>query len=486
MKVALKTLVALTLAPILALLTTSPALAAPPELSWKVLQVGVLPIVHVSVTGEDLFSERPETSRLRATAARWHKGLEQVLEGRDQVKVSVLAELKARLKRAGDFVRTAELAEERYAMGLERWRALNAAEALTQLDRARQLYLEAFTDILDPRALADVELHRALTLLDLDQQAQAYLAFAQMLVRDPGRRFERGYYGASIESAMVNARREITEAPDPIALLWPTDRLLALGRRLALDVFAVGVITGEGASAAITIAFFDVRVGGFAFRERFPLSDEAFLGDDLDRLVSAWHTCALEAPQTFVRPRGASRWFVEFGYTHFAWIQHRRTRDVLHGPAFQLGVTYLPTPGLEVWAKTSQRVTLTDSKGDLLDVFTTSHLGLGVGLTVGDDVWRFSVRSGLEVALSLAGITMTTDVDCKFFGPESDRCRTLFRADSPAIWLGLDFSMSLRVAPSRSWHLGLTAGATSYALSESIVGELNFPLYGTFGFGLPF
>lgn len=463
------------------------AAAAPGEATtWKVLQVATLPVVHIGRSGEDLFGERPETTRLRATAARWTKGLEQALGGRDQVRVLGLTELRARLKRAGDFLRTAELADERYAMGLERWRALNASEALVQLDRARQLHVEAFTDLLDPRALADVELHRGLALMDLGQEGQAHLAFAAMVARDPARRFERGYYGARVEAAMAAAAREVAELPDAIALLWPTERLVMLSRRIGVDVFAIGVVSGDGPGAALTVAFFDARVGGFSQRDRFPLGEEGWLSEDLDRMVSSWHACALEAPRSLVRPRQSRRWFLEFGYSHFLWVQHRRTRDFLHGPGVQIGLVYEPTPGLELWAKTAQRVTLTDGKGDLLGVFSTSHIALGVGLSVGDESVRFSVRSGLELALALADIAMTTNVDCKFFGADSDRCRGLFRAESPAVWLGLDFALSVRLAPTRSWHLGLTLGATSYALAGSIVNELNFPLYGTLGFGLPF
>ena len=146
----------------------------------------------------------------------------------------------------------------------------------------------------------------------------------------------------------------------------------------------------------------------------------------------------------------------------------------------------MPTPGLELWAKASQRATLSDANSDLLDVFTTTHIAMGAGLGIGDQRFTFSLRAGIEVAFSMADIAMTTDVDCKFFGADNDRCRGIFRAESPAVWLGLDFSASLRYAPTRAWYLGFTAGTTIYAVSGDLVGELNFPLYGTFGFGLPF
>ena len=450
---------------------------------WKTLSVVVLPVRFVGGL-DDPFIDRPESQRLRAEAARWHRGLEVALQGRDQIVIVGGTEIRERLQRLGDVRRTLDLAQERYALGLERWRALQAREALDHLDRARELHLEAHSDLTDPRTLADVELHRGLALMDLGEVGPARIAFSRMFLLDPSRRFERGYYGATIEQELDGAAHDVAALPSPGALIWPVERLASLAARLGADVFALGLVAES--PARLEVALFDSRSGGFTLRETFALADAAQLPEDLDRVVSAWHTCALEAPRSFVRPPPRRRWFLDLGYNHAVWLHHRRTRDYLHGPGAHIGVTFVPTPGLELWAKTSQRLTLSDANQDLLDVFTVTHLALGAGLGVGDERITFALRAGVEVAFSLADIAMTTDVDCKFFGAGSERCRGIFRAESPALWLGLDFSASLRYAPARSWYLGLTVGTTIYAVSGSLVGELNFPLYGTFGFGLPF
>jgi len=462
------------------------ARAAPPELPrgpWKVLTVAVLPVRTLSGL-DDPFTERPEGQRLRAEAARWHRGLEVAFQGRDQITLIGATEIRERMQRLGDLRRTAELAQERYALGLERWRALQARDALVHLDRARELHAETHADLTDPRTLADVELHRGLALMDLGEVGPARIAFTAMFVLDPARRFERGYYGSTIEQELAGAARDVAALSTPDAIIWPADRLAALAARLDIDVFALGLVTES--PSRLDVVLFDARTGGFTLRETFALADAAHLPEDLDRVVSAWHTCALEAPRSFVRPAPRRRWFLDLGYTHAVWLQHRRTRDYLHGPGAQIGVTFVPTPGLELWARASPRLTLPDANQDLLDIFTVNHLALGAGLGVGDQRFSFALRAGVEVALSLADIAMTTDVDCKFFGADSDRCRGIFRAESPAVWLGLDFSASLRFAPARSWYLSVSAGTTIYALSGSLVGELNFPLYGTLGFGLPF
>lgn len=486
---------ALALTLVLALAPTlAPAHGASPILPagpWKTLTVAVLPVVSLGGLA-DPFAEGPQDPDLRSAAARWHRGIEVAFQGRDQVEVIGSAEIRERLTRRNEIRRTLELAQERYALGLEQWRALRAKDALGQLDRAKELFLEAFSDLADPRALADVELHRGLALIDLAQVGPARMAFAQMFALDPTRRFERGYYGTPIEQELAGAAHDIATIPTPSAVLWPAERLAALARRLDVDVWALGLIesgapTGQpGAAGRIELALFDARSDSVTLRESFEVGAGELMTEDLDRAVSAWHSCALEAPRTFVRPPARRRWYVDFGYVHAVWLNHRRTRDYLHGPGVHIGVTFMPTTGLELWAKTSQRATLADANNDLLDVFTTTHIALGAGLGIGSQRFTFSLRAGVEVALSLADIGMTTDVDCKFFGAGNDRCRGIFRADSPGVWLGLDFSASLRYAPTRAWYLGLTTGTTIYAVSADLVGELNFPLYGTFGFGLPF
>ena len=471
-----------------------PAQAAAPTLPtgpWKTLTVAVLPVVYLGGLA-DPFADAPENPELRSAAARWHRGIEVAFQGRDQIGLVGSAEIRERLSRQTELRRTLELAQERYALGLEQWRALRAKEALSQLDRSKELYLEAFSDLADPRVVADVELHRGLALIDLGQVGPAHIAFAQMFALDPTRRFERGYYGAPIEQELAGAAHDITSLPTPSAILWPAERLAALAKRLGVDVIAIGLIdaaaqTSGGApqrGSWIELALFDARSGGFTLRESFELGDA--MADDLDRAISAWHSCVLEAPRTFGRPPAPRRWYVDFGYIHSVWLNHRRTRNFVNGPGAHIGVTFIPTPGLELWAKTSQRATLSDANNDLLDVFTTTHIAAGAGLGIGGGHLTFSLRAGIEVALSMADIAMTTDVDCKFFGSANSRCGSIFRAESPAVWLGLDFSATLRYAPTRAWYLGFSAGTTIYAVSGNLVGELNFPLYGTFGFGLPF
>ncbi|MFO0750284.1 MAG: hypothetical protein U1F43_32135 [Myxococcota bacterium] len=451
----------------------------PLPVGWKTTIVGVLPVATI---GTDLFGDAPQKAPPLAAALAWRHTLEASFQ-RDQVEVLTADVLRDRLQRAPDIKRTVALAADRYDLGLDRWKALQAKEALGHLDRARDLHKEAFSRLADPKAMADVEFQRGLVLRELGDEAGARAAFVAALELDPGRRVARGYYDADTEKVLGQAQAELADRPDPLGALWPADVLVALADRLGLDVIGLMLLEPDG---TLRLVVWDARTRAPARSEAFATNDKAHAERALDRALSAWHACALQAEQGLVRPTWRPHWYADLGYVHSVWLRHRRTRDFLQGPGAQIGVTFEPSPGLEVFFRTAQASTLSDANGDLLDVFTTTRVTVGLGLAVGSPTLRLSLRAGLDLQISLADIAMTTDVDCKFFGPESDRCGGLFSADSPTVWLGIDFGLSLRWAPVREFYFTFSAGNASYIFAPSAAAELNFPLYGSLGFGLPF
>jgi len=425
-----------------------------------------------------------------ASLERWQDELASRLEALDLVSVEGAKQLDSSLRAATD-PWSFERANSLFESGLGFWKNLEAGRAMTDLDAARALFERGLGLLSSSERLADIEFHRGLALLDLGDEPSAREAFERMFIHAPSKRFERGYYGKDVERVLVDASHRLATI-DFIRYRFPAEQLTALAKRMHLDAVAIGVAwpaperSQDARGAELELAIFDVKSSEFAARRKINLSLPELAEEDLDRLLSSWVTCFIERPQNLARPRSLRRLFLDLAYTHGVWLTHRRTRNFLHGPGAQLSLTYGLKPGLEFWARTSQRSTLRDSNGDLLDVFATTHLAAGIGLDVGDKTWRFLLRAGVDGALSLADIAMTTDVDCKFFGSESPRCRSIFKASSPAFWLGLDFSLGLRFAPRRSWYGTLQVGMTGYVVSPQVTDELNFPLYGALGFGLPF
>ncbi|MCA9513495.1 MAG: hypothetical protein KC635_00975, partial [Myxococcales bacterium] len=245
--------------------------------------------------------------------------------------------------------------------------------------------------------------------------------------------------------------------------------------------------SGPPEKPILRIGLYDRRVKNLTGRARIDLDDEDHAVVELDRVLSAWHTCAIEANQDrmFRRPP-RKEWFLDIGYTHGVWLTHRRTRDYIQSVGGQLTVTYEPSPGFQLFGRASQLATLPDANADLIETFVTTRVTLGAGLTLGSEAAKFFARTGLEVGLGLSDIQMTTDVDCKFFGASHPRCKTLFDQSAPTIWFGLDFSFGARFLLSDAWYVTFSAGVASYVLDPDVTSDLNFPLHGSLGVGVPF
>lgn len=447
--------------------------------TWRELEVVLLPGAFYQPLSDRLFKEdRPHD--LSESALLEH--LQTQLAQYDLVKPQALQTLADNL--SVDLHRTLTLAQERFDMGLSAWKALNPQDAVTHFERARELHREAFSDLLAPHLLAEVELYRGLALLDLGEQGLAHFAFAQSLFYAPEQRFQPGYYESSVEERLQAAALELQRITDVLSIRFSGERLSALGKALKRDYILVHARLQQKNETLLQVGLFDVRHASFAFRVQSKTPEA--IPKELDYALSAWHTCALEVSRALVRKRESAPWSIELGYAHHVWLHHSPTRNFLQGPGVVLGINHRFNSNLEFWAAYRQRVTLMDGNTDLLDVFTSGHLSTGLGLMVGPEVLRLSLRLGLELALSHADITATTDVDCKFFGPSHPRCGTTFQANNPAVWFGLEVGLRLRYMPVRSWYVSFDIGMNSYLLSQSLSSKLNFPLHTSIKLGIPF
>ncbi|TNF29950.1 MAG: tetratricopeptide repeat protein [Deltaproteobacteria bacterium] len=454
---------------------------------WRTLEIGVLPISYFGRAGEDLFADSPDVREAQAVAGRWHRLIEDRLAALDQVRLSRTTQIQERISRTQDYRRTVAVAAERFDLGVLRYHEIQPAEALRNLDKARELYQSVYADVAHPHELSDVAFYQGLILAEQQETTKAHMALRDLLTLDPTRRFERGYYPAAIEQALMGAQADVAMHTDVLAGGFTPDRLEGLAKLLGVDVFVIAMIDGSPDALALRLTLYDRRVHGFATSEHISLTDEALARDELDRALTSWHACAIEADRSgmFQRPR-RKELFLDIGYTHDVWLKHTRTRDPLQSLGATLTLTWEPTPVLSLFARATQSDTLVDGNGDLLDDFVRTRLTLGAGLAFGPRDVRIFVRMGVDLGLALSAIGMTTDVDCKFFGTANDRCTSSFEAAAPAIWLGIDFSFGTRVQLVDGWYLAVSAGVVSYLFDPEVSGALNFPLHATVGFGAPF
>jgi hypothetical protein len=475
---------------------------------WRPLDIGLLPLVDMALldgapfgapahaAGSPFDATQRISARRRATIQRWLAGRLGTL---DLVTVHTDEQLRQRIQR--DTVLQGHLAVggERFDLGRERWLSLEALEAIGHFDRARDLYLQAFADILVPERFAELEFHRGLVLSELERWPEALAAFRAMFLFDPSRRFTPGWYGPSVDALLTTAATDARAVREPTTERFPVERLALLGQAAGVRQWAIGVIIAgpDDTYLDLDIVSFE-RAPAIARRSaRFALvapvppfvEPSPFRVPDLvDRWLTAWHVCAIEREATPFgwRPDTRRTLFVDLSYRHEVWLTHRQTRLFLHGPGFHVGLQWEPDPMFQVWARLGQVTTLIDARGDLLNEFATTHVAAGGALRLGSESVSLTVRAGLTAALSLNDFEATNDIDCKFFGATHPRCGTVFRANAPLAWFGFDAGLQLRVQPHRSWYLTFGVGTSVYLVSPEAARELNHPLSVALGVGAAF
>ncbi|MGM0574806.1 MAG: hypothetical protein ACQEXJ_03625 [Myxococcota bacterium] len=454
-----------------------------PEAGWRTLEVAVLPVRSYVRGPEDLFEDRPAVRRLRERAGLWQRRLEQSLAARDLVDTLPATESAEHMTRRSGYREALLVARERLTLGIERYRELQIDEALRHLQRADELYHEAWAGVANPREMADVSFYRGLAHMDRGDVNRAHIAFRNLWLLDPSRRIDQGYYPKATEEALAGALEDLASLPDKLLTRFPLDRVESLAAELDVDAVAVALVDGTVDAPVLRIAIFEARGQGLALDERIALDDPEQAEDHLERAVSAWHTCAIRARQRpLVRRRRKPRWYVDVGYAHTLMVRHERTRDLFHSPGAAIGVTWEGKRAFHLYGQMVHMASVPDPNRDLIHGFATSRLALGAGLTGGNRRVRVFVQVGAELAVTFSDIEMSTDVDCKHF-PDSDRCSGLFVQEAPSVGFGLDFGVGLKWAFTRSWYLQTRANVVSYLASQDLASELNFPVSLAVGIG---
>lgn len=461
-----------------------------PQAGWKTLRVGVLPVESYVRGAEDLFVERPEVSALRQQAGEWLLKLERSVGHRDQVELVKAAQIKERLKRTDGYAEGVAIAAERFALGLDRYRALQVEKAMEQFAKAEVLYEDHLANVSEPRAVADLHLYKGLAHLEKGESNLGQIALRDMLVLDPQRQFSKGYYPANVEKALEGALVDLGMQADLVLIRYPLSRLVEIARRLQLDAVVVLLLTGRPDAPRLQLAVFDAATGGLALTETIPLaSDPDPALEGVDRALSVWHTCALEAEagRPFIRRPRRERFWLDIGYAHTLTLSHRRTRELFHSPGVAIGFTWEANQNLIVYGRAAQMAAIPDANEDLFETYVTSRFAGGVGISGGPTDLRFYAQIGLELALSFTDIFMTRDVDCKHFPRDSAEfeqlCSGLNPLEAPKAWFGLDFGLGLRWRFAGAFYLHFGVALASYVLESEVVGELNFPFSATLGIG---
>jgi hypothetical protein len=511
-------LAALLLAGLAALVSPSGASASEGDVDpsgkperWRPVQLGLLPLLDLALLegapfeqpggGADGVGPLRQLARRRGEVER---ALHRLAATLDLVDLQGEEALRAAVARVTSLAGQGLVADERLALGRERWLGLEPAEALAQFEVAERLMLGAFVDLLAPTRYAELALWRGLALVELDRERDATAAFRTMFLHDPARRFAPGWYGTRIERLLQTAADEARAMPEAEDLRFASARLAELGAVVGATHWLTGALRpqadadGRGrAQVPLQLQLRTLRGRGTnleaaASAVAVNVSHEAEAlaapaRDVISRWLSAWHACALERetahPLGWQQREVRRAWHLDLAYRHDVWLHHGQTRLPLHGPGVALSAIWEPQPRLQLWGRFAQVTTLVDTRGDLLAQFGATHLAAGAGLRLGGEGLSVSLRLGVAAALTLNDFEATQDIDCKFFGPDHPRCGAIFLAKAPLGWIGLETGLGLRWNPEPGWHLSALVTIDAFLGAAEAVRELNYPLAFALGFG---
>ena len=457
-----------------------------PTAGWHTRTIAVLPVGYLGRSPEALFDSGGVDLAVRL--GRLHRIAEETLAALPHVEVVRAPEVQRRIGRSRTFRSSRKAAESLFAVGVSSYEELRGQEAAKeQLRQAWSLYEGVDGALAVPQDVADVAFYQGLVATEQGDATAARERFRAALMLDPRRTFERGYYPPAVEKALEAAQRELVAAPGKLDLRFPAARRAEIGTALKVDGLLMMVVDGPPTSPTLHLAIYERASKTVTMTGQVTATDPAQVEDRIDRLLSAWHACTVEARDSrLVRKRKRKKWFLDISYTHGLWLTHERTRDILQSVGGELTLSYEPTSAFQVYAQAGQVATLRDEREDLIDQFVSLRVAVGAGLVVGGRDLRFFARTALALGLALNDIDMTTDVDCKFFGEQHDRCGSVFRADAPAVWFGLDFTLGARIRLIDDWYVNVAAGAASYLFDPDVVSNLNFPMHFSAGFGSAF
>jgi hypothetical protein len=470
-----------------------PARGSEADRAWKTIRVGVLPGDSFVRVGAQMFEEDARTRGSREEIGVWQRRVEEALRKLDLVRLLEPDELRERLESRAPLRQTLALARERFELGKERYRALELEPAGKQLDRALALMVQSWSEVTQPRLVADTHLYRGLAMMDRGLESEALMAFRSMWLHDPSRRFQSGYYPAVTESVMKRALDDLVAMGDLVGARYPAARLSELTRETQVDSLVSVTLRPGGTDSVLRVVIYDAASRLRTVDLSVSLDDRKRASELLDRALSRWHSCAVRSEErTYVAKPRLRRWQIEFGYGHTLFLKDDRTRAGFASPGANIALSYRIGRVLQLFAQTHQMVSVPDVNRDLMEPMMTSRLAFGAGLSA--EVGRFEpyARAGVEMGLTLSEVKMTRDVSCKHFvdaptslDPALNPCdpSRVFTVEAPAFVAGLHAGLGLRWRVVQSWHAQLEVQLSGYVFgSDFPISDLNFPL--TLGAGL--
>jgi hypothetical protein len=373
--------------------------------------------------------------------------------------------------------------------GMKAYKALETAQAVDNLETAREEFDYLYFDLLEPQRVAQVSLYLALSYLEQEKQTlELVRQFQRMMLLDPRQKIRSGLYPEDVVEAYESAREYLidelrTEGPDR-----SDARRIARFARTDYVAFVYS-FPAPRERQEVMMWLYSVDEERFLKPESILLEDpdEADYREASNRLMSRFIPCCLRVPEDDSGVRSASGQSpfslqVEFAYASFLRfpppVHPERQgfppdrRSLFGNAGIGIHGEYLLTREFGVMVGFQILSSITDFNGRLREDFTTLRAfgGADLGVEVGN--FNFGASFSLEFA-HLDDFTAWEDESCVVrndCGPSAYRTFDDF-----------DFLMGVNARPRIIWRFFQTYHAiASVDLTYYFVplsgNDLNLPL----------
>ncbi len=447
--------------------------------------VAILPLKRFDHPCSHLFASGQESEPFARNVHRW---LEEELNRQEDLTVIPPAQLWSRITGRTDYREKVILGRERFMLGKEFYRDLRQADAEAHLARSIELLDAIYYDVVEPEAMAEIQLLLGVTLIEEGRAAQAHLALKRSLLLAPASRFPAGYYPQPVEQALTVACEDLRQSLEREVPLLTVERTSKLLADLKLDALFFPLLVSGDEGVELVLVAFEKQARSAVLREVFPKEDEAHTRERVSRAVSRFAACT---PYENIPRKVEERHSFLFAakYENLLYlVQPVRSPLLAMGFSFEAGHFFLKSFALV--GKLQVFSSLKDRFDDLLSGFTSARLILGPAFSVSGDWWRLYVVPGAEFHY-MGSFSVSRDPDCKFFLSDSPGRETTCPSSSvkrfPVDFVaGVNVFLGSQFFFADQLFLDMGASVSTYFAPFDRSFDMNFPLTFELGGGVVF
>lgn len=419
-------------------------------------------------------------------AAQLEAGVSKQLRGQGAPRVSYLdgAQLRAGVTSQPGYISGVDRAREQAELGLERYKELDTKAAIPLLERALERYRATRHELVSPQEVADVLLYLTLSTLEEAQSARPLEWMRALVLLDPERALQKGYYPDSVvefyQVARANVLRELRQRGPGVEAI---EDAAALSSLLKLDgLYYIAVYSQEDGRYQVAMYAYDSSARRFDAAEVITLDQltSESLSSASGELIARFMPCLIspeQAPRLDpIQPStGQSAWSVELHMAYASFLRYPSPIQTPYGNyGLGMGVRWRLTEEFGLIGRAQVLIAQRDRNGLLFtEDFSTLRAFLGGELAI--TLWSY-LTLGMQITLDM---TRVNDFEvwplpgCAA-NPLDPRCNRIVYDDID-IMLGTNARpfASLRIYDSLSLFIG---GSVSYYFFSRSSVNMNFPV----------